>query len=127
MLIAQWKVLRRPAHISIKSEGRESSSAAKKHRLEYVKSSWKGYEIYRFSCSATQHFIPRPTMLADIFEEFEPLSKKFLATPPAYDSSMKEFCSLNGLKNLINKPTCWKNSVKPTCIDLILTNQPTLF
>ena len=66
-------------------------------------------------------------MLADIFEEFEPLSKKFLATPPAYDSSMKEFCSLNGLKNLINKPTCWKNSAKPTCIDLILTNQPTLF
>ena len=43
------------------------------------------------------------------------------------DSSMKEFCSLNGLKNLINEPTCYKNSEKPTCIDLILTNQPTLF
>ena len=43
------------------------------------------------------------------------------------DSSMEEFCSLNGLKNLINKPTCYKNSEKPTCIDLILTNQPTLF
>ena len=42
------------------------------------------------------------------------------------DSSMKEFCSLNGLKNLVNKPTCYKNSIKPTCIDLILTNQPTL-
>ena len=43
------------------------------------------------------------------------------------DSSMKEFCSLSGLKNLINKPTCYKNSDKPTCFDLILTNQPTLF
>ena len=43
------------------------------------------------------------------------------------DSSMKEFCSLHGLKNLINKPTCCNNSEKPTCIDLILTNQPTLF
>ena len=42
------------------------------------------------------------------------------------DSSMKEFCSLNGLKNLVNEPTCYKNSKKPTCIDLILTNQPTL-
>ena len=41
--------------------------------------------------------------------------------------SMKEFCSLNGLKNLTNEPTCYKNSEKPTCIDLILTNQPTLF
>ena len=39
---------------------------------------------------------------------------------------MKEFYSLNGLKNLINEPTCYKNSEKPTCIDLILTNQPTL-
>ena len=43
------------------------------------------------------------------------------------DSSMKEFCSLNGLKNLINKPTYYKNSEKPTCIDSILANQPTLF
>ena len=43
------------------------------------------------------------------------------------DSSMKEFCNLKRLKNLINKPICYKNSGKPTCIDLILTNQPTLF
>ena len=42
-------------------------------------------------------------------------------------SSMKEFCSLNGLKNLINEPTCYKNYEKPISIDLILTNQPTLF
>ena len=43
------------------------------------------------------------------------------------DSSMKEFCSLNRLKNLINKPTCYENSEKPTCINLILTNRPTSF
>ena len=43
------------------------------------------------------------------------------------DSSMTEFCSLNGLKNLINEPIYYKNSEKPTCIDLILTNQPSLF
>ena len=42
------------------------------------------------------------------------------------DGYMKEFCSLNGLKNLINEPTCYKNSEKTTCIDLILTDQPTL-
>ena len=42
-------------------------------------------------------------------------------------SSMKEFCSLNRLKNLINEPTCYKNYEKPISIDLILTNQPTLF
>ena len=43
------------------------------------------------------------------------------------DSFMKEFCSLNGLKNLINKPTCCKNYEKPISIDLILPNQTTLF
>ena len=43
------------------------------------------------------------------------------------DSSMKEFCSLNRFKNLINKPTCYENSEKPTCINLILTNRPTSF
>ena len=31
---------------------------------------------------------------------------------------MKEFCSLNGLKNLINEATGYKNSEKPTCTDL---------
>ena len=43
------------------------------------------------------------------------------------DSFMRKFYSLNGLKNLINETTCYKNSDKPSCIDLIHTNQPTLF
>ena len=36
MLITHCKVLCRPAHISIKSEGRENSSVAKKDSLEYA-------------------------------------------------------------------------------------------
>ena len=40
---------------------------------------------------------------------------------------MKEFCNLKGLKSLTNKPTCFKNPEKSTCIDLILTNRPTYF
>ena len=36
---------------------------------------------------------------------------------------MEEFCNLNGLTSLIKKPACFKNVDKPTCIDLILTNQ----
>ena len=43
------------------------------------------------------------------------------------DSSMKKFCCrLNGLRNQINEPACYKSSEKPICIDLMLTNQPTL-
>ena len=41
--------------------------------------------------------------------------------------SMKEFCSLNGLKNLTNEPRGYRYSKKQTSIDIILTNQPTLF
>ena len=43
------------------------------------------------------------------------------------DSSIKKFCSLNGPKNVINEPACHKKSEKPTCIDLIFTNQLKLF
>ena len=37
------------------------------------------------------------------------------------------FCDLNGLKNLINYPACYKNFVNPTSIDLILTNPQVTF
>ena len=68
----------------MKSEGRESSSAAKNDSLEYVKSSRKGHKIYCFSRFATQNFILWLTMVDDIFKDFEWPSEKFLATPPAF-------------------------------------------
>ena len=37
------------------------------------------------------------------------------------------FCELNDLSSLIDKPTCYKNFDKPKCIDLILTNKPSYF
>ena len=40
---------------------------------------------------------------------------------------MEKFCNLNGLTNLIKKPTCFKNRNKPTCTDLSLTNKPNCF
>ena len=36
---------------------------------------------------------------------------------------MTEFCETYNLKNLIHEPTCYKNPISPTCIDLILTNK----
>ena len=42
-------------------------------------------------------------------------------------SAMKDFCNWYSLTSLINRPTCWKNPSKPTCIDLILTNCSTFF
>ena len=40
---------------------------------------------------------------------------------------MKNFCDINCLNSLIKEPTYFKNSDKPTCNDLILTNRPNLF
>ena len=43
------------------------------------------------------------------------------------EKCLPEFCNLNGLTCLIKKPRCFKNPDKPTCIDLIVTNQPSCF
>ena len=42
-------------------------------------------------------------------------------------NSMINFCDLNGLRNLINVPPCYKNFDNPTSIELIVTNRPNYF
>ena len=42
-------------------------------------------------------------------------------------SAVKEFCEINSCKNLIKDDTCFKNLLKPSCIDLIITNRPKSF
>ena len=43
------------------------------------------------------------------------------------DSANKNFSSSYNLTSMLNKPTCFKNPDKPSCIDLILTNCPRSF
>ena len=87
MLIILCKVSSRPAHVSIKIEVRENSSAAKEDKLEYMKCYWKGPKLYRFSRYATQNFLRRPTMVAVIFKDFKPPSKKIPSyAPVSYQS-----------------------------------------
>ena len=40
---------------------------------------------------------------------------------------MENFCNVFNLKSLIKKPTCFKSTENPSCIDLILTNRPKSF
>lgn len=44
-----------------------------------------------------------------------------------HESEMKEFCDTYNLNNLVNEPTCFKNPLNPSMIDLILTNKPRSF
>ena len=43
------------------------------------------------------------------------------------DDNLKDFCSLYNFKNLIKEPMCYKNTLNPSCIDLIITNKPNSF
>ena len=43
------------------------------------------------------------------------------------DTSVKNFCRSYNLTSMINKPTCYKNPDRSSCIDLILTNCPRSF
>ena len=43
------------------------------------------------------------------------------------ESSVKNFCSSYNLTSMINRPTCFKNTEKPSCIDLLLRNCPITF
>ena len=40
---------------------------------------------------------------------------------------MGEFCQIYNLKNMINEPTCFKNPLNPSSIDVILTNKTSRF
>ena len=44
-----------------------------------------------------------------------------------HENTMKEFTDTYNLSNLIKDPTCFKNPLNPSLIDLILTNRPRSF
>ena len=44
-----------------------------------------------------------------------------------YENAMKEFCDTYNLKNLITEPTCFKNPLNPSSIDVMLTNKSRSF
>ena len=43
------------------------------------------------------------------------------------EPEMTDFCEIYNLENLVKKPTCFKNPLNPSCIDLILTNKTRSF
>ena len=39
------------------------------------------------------------------------------------EEAMKSFCQIYNFKNLLDKRTCYKNPVNPSCVDLIIENK----
>ena len=44
------------------------------------------------------------------------------SNPEITEFAMKNFCDIYHLRNLANVPTCYKNLLKPSCIDIFLIN-----
>ena len=69
--------------------------------------------------------------LKDIGKNLDNYSSKYdnfillgdLNLKPA-ESAVRDFCEISCSKNLIKDSTCFKNPLKPSCIDLILANRP---
>ena len=40
------------------------------------------------------------------------------------EEATKSLCQIYNFKNLLDKPTCYKNPTNPSCVDLIITNNP---
>ena len=49
-----------------------------------------------------------------------------LKSEPA-ESAVRDFSEIYSCKNLIKNNTCFKNPLKPSCTDLIITNRPKSF
>ena len=47
--------------------------------------------------------------------------------PGLEDISIKKLWNSFDLTSLLNKPTCFKNLKRPSCVDVILTNSPHSF
>ena len=43
------------------------------------------------------------------------------------ENCVNDFCNACNLSNFVKKPTCYKNSDNPSCVDLFLTNRPKCF
>ena len=91
-------------------------------------------EKYLINCSYNPHKIMIKNHLATLSNFLDLHSSKYKKMLILGDFNvgtderhMKSFCETCHLTNLIKEPTWYKNPDNPTCIDLILTNDPRTF
>ena len=91
-------------------------------------------EKYLINCSYNSHKIMIKNHLATLSNFLDLHSSKYKKMLILEDFNvgideqhMKSFCETCNLTNLIKEPAWYKNPDNPTCIDLILTNDPRTF
>ena len=66
-------------------------------------------------------------ILSEKIDQFSPFYDNWILmgdfNSETCEEDMHDFCEVYNLKNLVKEPTCFKNPLNPSCIDLILTNR----
>ena len=96
--------------------------------LNLRKSKWLLFGGYNPKKENIAHFLK---MVGAGLDHYMPKYDNFLLlgdfNSEMCENAMKEFCDTYNLTNLIKEPTCFKNPLNPSTIDLILTNRPRSF
>ena len=96
--------------------------------LNLRKSKWLVFGGYNNNILNTDIFLIK---LGPILDHYLPKFDNFLLlgdfNSEIHEIGMSELCDIYNLQNLITDPTCFKNPLNPSSIDLILTNKPRSF
>ena len=88
------------------------------------KTKWLVFGGYNNNTRNIKHFLQN---LGPILDHYMPKFDNILLlgdfNSELVETDMSEFCDIFNLKNLVKSPTCFKNPLNPSCIDLMLTNR----
>ena len=108
----------------IKTHFGEKSLEGIFHEKNLRKSKWLLFGGYNYNKRNIDTFLGN---LGPILDCHMTTLENFLLLDDFYsemnEASMTEFCETYNLKKLIKDPTCYKNPLKPSSIDLILTDK----
>ena len=96
--------------------------------INLKKSKWLVFGGYNPTKGNIDNFIKG---ISPILDRYLPKYDNFILlgdfNSEMHEYTMKEFSDTYNLSNLIKEPTCFKNPLNPSLIDLILTNRPRSF
>ena len=96
--------------------------------LNLRKTKWLIFGGYNFNkCNIEKYLFTLGKILDNYMSKYEHFLFLGDFNSETTEHFMKEFCLAYNLHNLVKEPTCYKNPLKPSLIDLILTNKTGCF
>ena len=79
-----------------------------------------------YGCSDVD-FLEQVSLALDVYSSYDSIILARDFNMEVSQPTFKDFLSDHQLKSLVNEPTCYKNDINPSCIDLFLTNNTRCF